>query len=131
LELVFSVGWSASSDIRHPGVFFFFFSSRRRHTRFSRDWSSDVCSSDLQVEPAMFAAGFDTGTYITHAATPIDTNLARPQTITHGADTAQWDWTYIPGTQSSTAQIVFSWGTAAAGTYSYPSPACLNANFSG
>src|SRR5690606_40796447 len=28
----------------------FFFSSRRRHTRFSRDWSSDVCSSDLQRE---------------------------------------------------------------------------------
>src|SRR5690606_40479471 len=27
-----------------------FFSSRRRHTRFSRDWSSDVCSSDLEVE---------------------------------------------------------------------------------
>src|SRR5690606_4089318 len=27
--------------------FFFFFSSRRRHTRFSRNWSSDVCSSDL------------------------------------------------------------------------------------
>src|SRR5690606_41199391 len=27
--------------------FYFFFSSRRRHTRFSRDWSSDVCSSDL------------------------------------------------------------------------------------
>src|SRR5690606_40406797 len=27
--------------------FTFFFSSRRRHTRFSRDWSSDVCSSDL------------------------------------------------------------------------------------
>src|SRR5690606_41146552 len=27
--------------------FVFFFSSRRRHTRFSRDWSSDVCSSDL------------------------------------------------------------------------------------
>src|SRR5690606_39827078 len=25
----------------------FFLSSRRRHTRFSRDWSSDVCSSDL------------------------------------------------------------------------------------
>src|SRR5690606_39817984 len=26
----------------------FVFSSRRRHTRFSRDWSSDVCSSDLK-----------------------------------------------------------------------------------
>src|SRR5205809_3527026 len=33
---------------------FFFFSSRRRHTRCSRDWSSDVCSSDL-VD--YFAAG--------------------------------------------------------------------------
>src|SRR5699024_11466693 len=28
-------------------VLFFFFSSRRRHTRSKRDWSSDVCSSDL------------------------------------------------------------------------------------
>src|SRR3989440_7156666 len=28
-------------------VFVFFFSSRRRHTRSDRDWSSDVCSSDL------------------------------------------------------------------------------------
>src|SRR6266436_5608026 len=28
-------------------IFFFFFSSRGRHTRCSRDWSSDVCSSDL------------------------------------------------------------------------------------
>src|SRR2546430_9440643 len=28
---------------------FFFFSSRRRHTRFDCDWSSDVCSSDLEV----------------------------------------------------------------------------------
>src|SRR5690606_23034500 len=28
---------------------FLFFSSRRRHTRFSRDWSSDVCSSDLDA----------------------------------------------------------------------------------
>src|SRR5204863_4818634 len=29
---------------------FFFFSSRRRHTRSLRDWSSDVCSSDLDTE---------------------------------------------------------------------------------
>src|SRR3712207_6902697 len=29
--------------------FFFFFSSRRRHTRYWRDWSSDVCSSDLAL----------------------------------------------------------------------------------
>src|SRR5690606_39792387 len=30
------------------GTWVFFFSSRRRHTSFSRDWSSDVCSSDLR-----------------------------------------------------------------------------------
>src|SRR6266849_7882031 len=30
-----------------PRFLFFFFSSRRRHTRSTRDWSSDVCSSDL------------------------------------------------------------------------------------
>src|SRR2546426_2549066 len=30
--------------------FFFFFSSRRRHTRLQGDWSSDVCSSDLELE---------------------------------------------------------------------------------
>src|SRR5690242_21094341 len=34
--------------------FFFFFSSRRRHTRLTCDWSSDVCSSDL--EASLFAA---------------------------------------------------------------------------
>src|SRR6266508_5060173 len=31
-------------------MFFFFFSSRRRHTRWPRDWSSDVCSSDLMTQ---------------------------------------------------------------------------------
>src|SRR3712207_8856784 len=30
-------------------VIIFFFSSRRRHTRYWRDWSSDVCSSDLST----------------------------------------------------------------------------------
>src|SRR5215203_6979947 len=30
-------------------IVFFFFSSRRRHTRYWRDWSSDVCSSDLGI----------------------------------------------------------------------------------
>src|SRR2546422_2001368 len=34
-------------DVVCTSLFFFFFSSRRRHTRCSRDWSSDVCSSDL------------------------------------------------------------------------------------
>src|SRR5690625_5670618 len=41
-------------------LLFFFFSSRRRHTRWPRDWSSDVCSSDLaQMEQALHRRGFD------------------------------------------------------------------------
>src|SRR3712207_8949705 len=35
--------YSPTCKLRNP----FFFSSRRRHTRYWRDWSSDVCSSDL------------------------------------------------------------------------------------
>src|SRR5450432_2490782 len=42
-------------------LLFFFFSSRRRHTRSDRDWSSDVCSSDLlalreRLFPPLFAS---------------------------------------------------------------------------
>src|SRR5207253_8024372 len=33
-----------------PARLHFFFSSRRRHTRWPRDWSSDVCSSDLFIQ---------------------------------------------------------------------------------
>src|SRR5690606_40256539 len=38
-----------------------FFSSRRRHTRFSRDWSSDVCSSDLLAEMGGVLVTVETG----------------------------------------------------------------------
>src|SRR3712207_8510511 len=34
-------------ELGRVSTIFFFFSSRRRHTRYWRDWSSDVCSSDL------------------------------------------------------------------------------------
>src|SRR2546429_8057415 len=42
--------------VEDSSVFFFFFSSRRRHTRCSRDWSSDVCSSDLKDAPFLLPA---------------------------------------------------------------------------
>src|SRR2546426_5634218 len=38
-----------SKAVSRRCVFFFFFSSRRRHTRLQGDWSSDVCSSDLDA----------------------------------------------------------------------------------
>src|SRR5687768_18413116 len=50
--LFFCLFFFFSSIIRHTRCscyFFFFFASRRWHTRCSRDWSSDVCSSDLAV----------------------------------------------------------------------------------
>src|SRR5438445_2505899 len=46
-SLVISVLAKRPSCIRAFVCLFFFFSSRRRHTRYWRDWSSDVCSSDL------------------------------------------------------------------------------------
>src|SRR5207247_1467291 len=52
---------------------FFFFSSRRRHTRSTRDWSSDVCSSDLPTETLT--------TTPTESPTPTATPTATP-TIT-------------------------------------------------
>src|SRR5690606_40794560 len=52
--------WSSDSFVVY--CLFFFFSSRRRHTRFSRDWSSDVCSSDLTLHAeAIRTAGHSLG----------------------------------------------------------------------
>src|SRR5690606_40095162 len=45
----------------------FFFSSRRRHTRFSRDWSSDVCSSDLELGELLAQPADDVTVVIVHA----------------------------------------------------------------
>src|SRR2546429_2651761 len=44
------VMFSAITGLAQTDANVFFFSSRRRHTRCSRDWSSDVCSSDLYSE---------------------------------------------------------------------------------
>src|SRR3712207_7844211 len=72
--------------------FIFFFSSRRRHTRYWRDWSSDVCSSDLNVtelggtaDPTTrvsISANLDAATVVstqeaTYNATAAATSMAR------------------------------------------------------
>src|SRR3712207_7512653 len=53
----------------------FFFSSRRRHTRYWRDWSSDVCSSDLPNAPVAQAAREETARL--HAGDPENLRLWR------------------------------------------------------
>src|SRR5206468_7902865 len=49
-ELGRDTSYGLDNDLRGRVVVLFFFSSRRRHTRSDRDWSSDVCSSDLGSE---------------------------------------------------------------------------------
>src|SRR3712207_8918039 len=56
-------------------VCFFFFSSRRRHTRYWRDWSSDVCSSDLVGRNAWLQAGLPVET----PATTVDRQCGSAQ----------------------------------------------------
>src|SRR5205809_3881456 len=58
--ILFGVFDSDLSGLMMCVIFFFFFSSRRRHTRCSRDWSSDVCSSDLDpaIDPDRLAGLF-------------------------------------------------------------------------
>src|SRR5439155_16809725 len=56
------------------GLLFFFFSSRRRHTRWPRDWSSDVCSSDLSEKRS---------SSVTRTATAITSWILRRTTRSH------------------------------------------------
>src|SRR5687768_17663581 len=53
-------------------LLFFFFSSRRRHTRCSRDWSSDVCSSDLIPAPSIMMEPERGGTTPAMALSSVD-----------------------------------------------------------
>src|SRR5438067_9812902 len=56
----------------------FFFSSRRRHTRSKRDWSSDVCSSDLRCGAALTAlVGVCVATGASASQTPADSTPPR------------------------------------------------------
>src|SRR5690606_40648885 len=56
------------------------FSSRRRHTWFSRDWSSDVCSSDLEPEPPADRAGGEIGAVLPERLADEVTEACRQRT---------------------------------------------------
>src|SRR5690606_11832131 len=65
------------------------FSSRRRHTSFSRDWSSDVCSSDLRG-PVLLAAGFGMSA-TSFLVDTVETNLAE-HLVKEGYDVWLFDY---------------------------------------
>src|SRR5690606_27551877 len=85
----------------------FFFSSRRRHTRFSRDWSSDVCSSDLaaQVSPSDSLSG------TTHS--PLPSHVPAPSW--HGVSAA----TGVAVHSASATQLLSAAQLASSSTPSY------------
>src|SRR5690606_39904083 len=65
-------------------------SSRRRHTSFSRDWSSDVCSSDLVLEPEVrnrFASGsIDSSLFVAAQNAGLSHNLTMQMANVFGYD---------------------------------------------
>src|SRR2546422_971425 len=68
----------------HPYLRLFFFTSRRRHTRCSRDWSSDVCSSDLSSCVGFWAIRCDTPEpFVVDALARLQAALAGRYTIEH------------------------------------------------
>src|SRR5699024_11853120 len=82
---------------------FFFFSSRRRHTRSKRDWSSDVCSSDLSTLPFAPAWAIEPKTPQTVMSpvalisdpgwqSPIITTLPRSEERRVGKESRSWRW---------------------------------------
>src|SRR5215471_14655731 len=60
--------WEDGKIDKHAlSLLFFFFSSGRRHTISLRDWSSDVCSSDLAELDAVVCSGAPRGRQLTYA----------------------------------------------------------------
>src|SRR5256885_2893089 len=81
-----------SRDLVSLSTLFFFFSSRRRHTRLQGDWSSDVCSSDLNggVDPAVLTfTGTFPGPY--SASIPLDGS----QSVGPSGVTLAYSWSLV------------------------------------
>src|SRR5690625_3633902 len=79
--------------------FFFFFSSRRRHTRWPRDWSSDVCSSDLGLDYSRERFTLDEG--LTDAVQEVFIKLYEKDLIYRGEYIINWD----PKTKTALSDI--------------------------
>src|SRR3712207_4797959 len=90
---------------------FFFFSSRRRHTRYWRDWSSDVCSSDLAESQAAIWEGIRSGVFQTFSSDHCPFRYDDPQgkLTPKGRTSFRWVPNGIPGV-AARLPILFSEG---------------------
>src|SRR5205807_3741980 len=85
-------------------LLFFFFSSRRRHTRLQGDWSSDVCSSDLNLgEGALLLAVICAGTSAPSPRFWIDASRALPAS---SSLLSSFVWSVFPMTTLSAALTI-------------------------
>src|SRR5690606_39970732 len=85
-------------------------SSRRRRTRFSRDWSSDVCSSDLERSERL-ASGIRSGQVVQRgddSLHPERTLAAGPQLFFKDPESPLAEYTIQPGRRSSVLQLLRS-----------------------
>src|SRR5207249_7666923 len=85
---------------------FFFFSSRRRHTRSKRDWSSDVCSSDLSLllghsHPQVTAAVAEQVHKGTHYGACHELEVAWAEQIGRLIPSAEWVRFTMSGTEAT------------------------------
>src|SRR5690606_2146382 len=81
---------------------YFFFSSRRRHTRFSRDWSSDVCSSDLDFS-SRWIFDLDDDTAFQQSMALAEIILSQLESATELDDASRaWEWVQSWGEQHRT-----------------------------
>src|SRR6267154_3495506 len=69
-------------------LLFFFFSSRRRHTRWTGDWSSDVCSSDLASKLCSHAADAPPPPLVPGSVDPLALSAIRSSDAEAGAESA-------------------------------------------
>src|SRR5690606_4298626 len=93
--------------------FFFFFSSRRRHTRFSRDWSSDVCSSDLVVVSSAANCSATKTIQVIQSESPVIQSIDSEgfQLIIETTETGNFQYS-TDGTQFQTSNVFYVEGGA-------------------
>src|SRR3712207_3879189 len=114
------------AENRIDGVYILF-SSRRRHTRYWRDWSSDVCSSDLSSRSSSDAAADASGEAMLGALAKFSgTTIARPVAATSSSRRYSWP---LPRTialslnsrATRSARRAYCWSGASMTTGSDPS----------